>query len=233
VTDYATLLQRGRVESWDLVNLGEEAWDAWWSSLEQLALTDGLRVDRGWNEYGGNEWQAPYVVIVQPNGTHYVAEDPSLLEYIDVELELDLRRLEDWGQTLVNARARVAAAEAYRTLLADGAVGYEIGSFRAGSHRQWASELVALAESDDLQAALRYMHADDADFEVFLHADDQFLDNGGGATHPCVHLTGDQLSGHGSNIYPYDQQTAAAWYRPRADAACGETLVAARARHSS
>jgi hypothetical protein len=216
-----------------LVNQGRDRWDAWWSALEQLALSDGLRVERGCNEYCGNEWQAPYVAIVQPSGARYVSGDLSSLEYIDVELELDLRRLEDWGETLVNARARVAAAEDYRTLLADGVVGYQIGSFSAGSHRRWASELIVLAERDGLQAGLRYMHADDADFEVFLHAGDRFLDNGGGGTHPCVHLAGDRLSGPGSNVYPYDQQAAAAWYRPRAEADWGESLAAARSRHSS
>lgn len=113
-------------------------------------------------------------------------------------------------------------AEDYRTLLADGIVGY---TGRAGPIpeeeclNKWESELVALAEADDLEAALFYMHMDAATYRA---TSDFGLD-------PCIALLhGDHSRDPGSNIYPYDQQAAADWHRPRAEAAWGETLAKAR-----
>ncbi|HST13263.1 MAG TPA: hypothetical protein VLJ44_00255 [Gaiellaceae bacterium] len=114
----------------------------------------------------------------------------------------------------------------YRTLLADGIVGFTRSptpSFEA-DHRTWASTIIALAEADGLQAGLFYMHGDVG--EMWATND--------GAIDPCVHLLhGDHSSEPNSNIYPYDQQAAAAWFRPRAEVEWGESLVAARIRHSS
>lgn len=111
----------------------------------------------------------------------------------------------------------------YKILLADGVVGYTgpTGPSRENEHLMgWKSKLFALAEADGLRAGLFYMHSPMLEY--------MGLDE----TPACIQLLhGDHRTDPGPNIYPYDQQAAAAWHRPRAEVELGAKLVAARVRH--
>jgi len=112
----------------------------------------------------------------------------------------------------------------YRTLLADGVVGYT--DERSLAHLDvdewkrprdaWSHALLRLAKSDGLKAGQAWVRDDDIAFEV------------------CVELVtrSGKLLG-GPNIYPYDQAAMAAWHRPRAEAEWGEALERARAKQHS
>lgn len=107
---YRTLLARGRVETWKFINSRPDEPEAWWSALEQLAASDGLRLKRGWNGYGGNELVVPDISIAQPDGTEYRAWGAESAEAARAEIQR--RMLDDWGDTLTRARARHGATNA-------------------------------------------------------------------------------------------------------------------------
>ncbi len=102
--DYRKLLEHGRVEKWELHNSGDDECGPWWSALEQLASSDGLRVRRCWSNLGAGSFFVPCLVIVRPDGAEYVVPGARTAEAAAAEIQR--RMQDDWGDTLVDARAR-------------------------------------------------------------------------------------------------------------------------------
>ena len=106
VPDYKELLERGWVENWTLEisnSPGDGEPERWWSALEHLASSDGLRVKASWSNVGQGDYRMPRVDIVRPDGTEYIIHRKSALEAL---VERHRQRREDWGETLADARAR-------------------------------------------------------------------------------------------------------------------------------
>lgn len=176
------------------------------------------------------EWIAP---LVDPSGT--LSSDESALWAVRVHEILSdeeewqrcrhtyLTRDELYPLEAKNAELERLEADPlqgvvddYRTLLADGVVGFtRARTWRVYDRdlRQWQSELTALAEADGLRAELSWMHNDDVEFWPLLE---------------LTRRDGERMPG--PNIVPYNQQAAAAWHRPRAEAEWGKVLAAARER---
>jgi hypothetical protein len=101
----------------------------------------------------------------------------------------------------------------YRTLLADGVVGWRGDPDQRDEIYRWAEALARLAESDGLRARVMWCHAGEVAWAA------------------CVELTkrdGEPLEG--PNVFPYDQATMAQWIRPLAIGVWGKTLKLARRR---
>ena len=72
--DYRTLLEVGRVENRSLMSTGrpnEPEVDAWFSTLCEHAIADGLSVCTRFEGLAGNEFSCPAVELVRPNGDRY------------------------------------------------------------------------------------------------------------------------------------------------------------------